>query len=262
MASLTRRIGPVRLPVTQAIPLPGFPDYGTRALALATGRANGRTSLTGFAVQDDRTAPPWSVPLSADPVLAAAASKDQKLTYVVYAADDGRECRVFRIGVDPSGKPVVPEKLLRTSTHAPRALRVIAGSDLVPSFLLLESDRQDPSMLTYIRVPMDGSIREFKPHKINGWPTAPDGVPVPSAQFDISQGPDGAIYVAATDTQGNLYGGRLDRGLALLRKGDGDPVSFPHLACLRRATTVGAFRSNGRLLFSGVPALKAQRMAR
>jgi hypothetical protein len=255
MAHPLGSVGPIKLPAGDAVAVPGFPDFGRRTVAMATGLAQGRPVLAGFAAQDGHAEPAWAVPLSGAPVLAAAVAQTEKVTYVVYATDNGQASRIFRIGVDPAGKIVDAERPLRASPLAPSALRVVAGRDQPPLFMLLESDRRDASRLNYVRIPIHGDARAFEPHMVEGWPTIPgsDGqpTPAPAAAFDISQDPRGTVYVALTDSSGNLWGGRLDRGLLLLRRANGDPASFPHIVCLRRATTIAAFRSDGRLYFAG-----------
>ena len=254
MANLTRTIGPVSFAADHLTAVPGFPDFGQSTVALATGAANGRPVLAGFAAKDAQASAPWMLPLSAMPVMAAACPQGDQRIHIVYAADDGQESKLFRLVIDPTGKVLEPEKAIRSSRNLPRALRVHANRELVPAFLYLESDRNDPATVTYVRIPVQGSLKAYDPHRLSGWPTILNAhgelAPAAATAFDIGQDPNSSLRLAVTDTFGNLYGGALDRGLSVLRPAKGDPVSHPHVVCLKNASNIAAFTSAGYLYFS------------
>jgi hypothetical protein len=74
----------------------------------------------------------------------------------------------------------------------------------------------------------------------------------PAQHVQIDQAADGSYWIAFADARGDLYCGKADRSVSLVREANGAPALFPHLAAIRgQGVTCSAFTPAGDIFHSG-----------
>jgi hypothetical protein len=244
MAQPVLRSGLVALPITDAVPVPRFPDRG-HAVFLATGRGQAGPALVGFVQPTSGPASPvWSVPLPESALLTACVAGMTGPINVFFAADDGHWSRVYRLDVDESGAVVGGAVVVRTTPNRVIALAVDQRAAEIPALVILESNRTMFDRLALVRLPLSGAPPPIVPlAPLAGWPSATENRvsrALPAASINVEIGLDGVARAALVDETGRLFGGKLDGApLSLLSEGGGAKALFPHVAAL----TLGAFAS-------------------
>jgi hypothetical protein len=239
------------LGVRDPAPVMRFPNRG-HAVVLATGvSAKGVPDLAGAVVGADGAKPAWHVPLKAMPKLTACAFLQSGGIQVLLVFDDGRQSVARKIEVDENGKVLSPEETIRTTDNEIVAVAVGQRSPQA-FFLILEADRKQHGQMTLWKTPASGepklTMADLGP--VRGWPVkqSPEGPQMqPARTLELEQAPDGAPWLAMTDVKGDLYCGRLDGALALVREAKGSDLLFPHVAAVRSGATCFGFESNGRM---------------
>jgi hypothetical protein len=246
------RSGPIALAVSDALPVPRFPDRG-HAVMLATGSRGGSPILAGAVVKESAAAPvPWVVPLAALPSRAAAVFGPSGPITLFFASDDGATSRVSRLDVDESGAVAAAEQLVRTTPN--RVIGMVADmrAGQPPSVVVLESNRATPNRMALSRLPLSGAappVASFAP--LAGWPLTVDQAgerPLEAAELVLEVALDGSIDIAIVDELGRLHAGKLDAaGLRLVRDPSHGRAHAAHFAALRDRERPGCFTDAGMI---------------
>ncbi len=244
---------PVRidLGVRDPAPIIRFPNRG-HAVVLATGvSAKGSPDLAGAVVGADGAKQAWHVPLKAMPKLTACAFQQIGGIQVLLVSDDGQQSVAQKIEVDENGTILSPERTIRTTRNVIVAVAVGQRSPQA-FFLMLEADRKQHGQMQLWKTPVSGepNFTMTDLGSVRGWPVKQNpGDPQmqPARAVSLEQAPDGAPWLAMTDVRGDLYCGRLDRALALVREAKGSDLLFPHVAALRSGAVCFGFDNNGSM---------------
>jgi len=251
LGALSWRSGRVSLPITDAVPVPRFPDRD-HAVFLSTGLGGGHPALAGMVVHADATrSAPWLVPIAALPRLSACAFASKGAIAVLLVSDDGTTTHVTRLDVDESGSVVSPEHVIRTSPNEVLAATMDLRPGAPPVLLLLESNRTLPDRVALVRIPLFGgatSVLPFAPAR--GWPYAASR-PLKAKEVALEVDWAGEPRLAFVDELGRLFGGLLDGSpLGMLRDEGHGPARCPHVGAVREQTTLAAFSTEGSLFFA------------
>ena len=245
----------IDLGVRDPAPIIRFPNRG-HAVVLATGvSAKGGPELAGAVVGAEGAKQAWHVPLKAMPKLTACAFLQTGGIQVLLVSDDGRHSVARKIEIDENGKVLSPEQTIRTTGNEIVAVAVGQRSPQA-FFLMLEADRKQHGQMTLWKTPASGEPKLTMADlgSVRGWPVkqSPGGPQMqPARTVRLEQAPDGAPWIAMTDVKADLYCGRLDGALALVREAKGSDLLFPHVAALRSGATCFGFESNGRMFLPG-----------
>jgi hypothetical protein len=257
MTSPAWRSGPVALPITDAVPVPRFPDRG-HAVVLATGKVGAGHALTGLVVDAAAGAgKPWVVPLAAAPVLTVCAFGATGPVSVVYATDDGQRLEWHRVDVEETGHVVAADRVVRTSPLRAMAATADIRDGRPPELVLLEANRAEPDRLALVRMRLTADPPAITPiAPAPGWPSTQDGGVRRVLRADaasLEAGLDGAAHLAIVDERGRVFGGPLVEGGSLVevtregaRRG-----TFPHVAAADGTTTTSFFNDDGALVHDG-----------
>jgi hypothetical protein len=238
------------LGIRDPIPVPRFPNRG-HAVALATGESAKGPALAGAVVAPGSPAHSWTVPLQALPKLSACAFMNTGTIQILLVSDDGHQSTVRILEVDENGKVITPEQTVRTTPNEIVAVTVGQRSPQA-FFVLLEADRVRHDRMALLRIAATGErkLAVTDLGRVSGWPSAQaaDGpVPQPAQALQLEQAMDGAVWLALTDARGDLYGGKVDGALALIREAKGSPLFFPQVAALKVGITCFGFTANGQM---------------
>jgi hypothetical protein len=252
MARPGRRRVAVALPISDAVPVPRFPDRG-HAVFLATGRGPAGPALVGFvAPTSGPPHPVWSVPLPESPALTACVAGTSGPITVFFSADDGQWSRVYRLDVDESGAVVAGAVVARTTPNRVIALAVDQRPDEIPALVILEENRTLFDRLALVRLPLSGAPPPIVPlAPLAGWPSVTENRvsrALRAEAIHLEVGMDGVPLAALVDERGRLFGGRLDgTPLGLLSDGGGTKALFPHVAALQMGVFASCFTERGYL---------------
>ena len=244
----------VALGVRAPLPVPRFPNRG-HAVVLATGASPKGPALAGAVVPEEGNPLPWLVPLTSTPQLSACAFTQTGGIEVLLVSDDGRQSTVRRLEVDENGKVLSPEQTLRTTPNAITALAVGQRSPQA-FFLLLEADRIRHDHVAVLRIASTGETKTPDPElpQVKGWPstrTAEEPQAQAARALTLEQAPDGGVWLAMTDVRGDLYCGRANGSLSLVRESKGSDLLFPQVAALRDRVSCFGFAADGQMFTSG-----------
>lgn len=238
------------LPVSDALPVPRFPDR-QHAVFLATGNGKDGTKLTGVVVREGERAPrPWGVPLSSRVTRSACLFGATGAISLLFASEEGRTTGFILLDVDETGKVTKDERVVRATPNEVLALTADMREGAPPAFLVLEADREKHDHLALVRLLLTGKSEVMNLTPMPGWPVTgerEERKPLRAAEVFLDVGPDGSAWAAMVDDQGNLYGGRLDRSLMLVREAKRAKGLFPHVAALRRSLTISCFTADGMI---------------
>ncbi len=245
----------VDLGVRDPVPVPRFPNRG-HAVVLATGMSPKGPVLAGAVVGAQAPPHPWTVPIPGIPKLSACAFMNTGSIQVLLVFDDGKESTAGILEVDENGKVSAPLKTVRTT---PNALVAVTMGQRSPQafFILLEAHRTKHDRFGMLRIPATGDRKTDLTDLglIKGWPSLPAAADGPQARpaqtMQLEQAMDGGVWLAMTDTQGDLYCGKVDASLALIREAKSSPVMFPNVAALRRGITCFGFTVDGQMYLPG-----------
>jgi hypothetical protein len=110
------------------------------------------------------------------------------------------------------------------------------------SFVVLEADRARHDQIGFVKIPLDGDLAATSLRQWSGWPAA---VEPPSIMLEIDA--EGLPWLAMTDRDGTLYGGRLDGAIAVLLHSRTARALFPHVAALAKGASISAFNQDGTM---------------
>jgi hypothetical protein len=193
----------------------------------------------------------WRVPLKALPKLTACAFKSAGGIQVLLVSDDGKQSVVRKLEVDETGKVLSPEKEVRTTTN--EIVAVVVGQRSPQAFfLMLEADRRRHGRMALLKLPSTGEAKLTVTDlgSLKGWPSSqtPEGPQAqPAKAIRLEQAPDGGVWLAMTNASGDLYCGKVDGTLALVREAKGSDLLFPHVAALSSGVSCFGFAADGSM---------------
>ena len=253
MSTLQWRSKPIPLPISDAMPIPRFPNRGP-AVFLAAGKSPSGPALTGVVVSSEKESPKvWTIPLQIQPGFTACAFSMEGPIAVLLASDDGQVSRLHRIDVMQDGTIAAPERELAKSDNSILGMVTDMWSGHQPVFFVLEADRRQPNHVAWVRVPFDGQLQRTGLGVIAGWPIAPG--PEHKAerpnQVALDIGRDGMPWLALLDSRGNLIGGKGTSSLDMLRESKTHPCLLPQVGAVVRGVTISCFDDTGMLIHTG-----------
>jgi len=224
----------LELPLSEALPCPGFPDR-EHAIFLATGKnPSGQPVLLGMIVRDKPETPipavpkgqlppparpsgpmkkpvPWMTPLKAMPTRVACSFAASGGIAVLLVAESEEQSSVSLIVVNEGGNPEQEEKALYKTSNRILVVSKDNRTEGSASFVILESERRAFNHLVVKRVSGTGAVEVLHDFGVVDWPRrGGDGKPFePSAELDFKLSLEGKPWLALTDSDGNLYGGAL-----------------------------------------------------
>jgi hypothetical protein len=265
----------VSLPISAAIPVPRFPNR-SYAVFLATGTGADGPALAGVRAQQE--AQPegtpeaaqegegdlklWVTPLAESARHSACAFSTEGPIAILYSADDGKTSRLHRIDVNEDGSVAAPDQVVRESANEVLAMVADMRIGAPQSFIVLEAERERHDRLALVKIPLAGNLMATALREISGWPTVEgnsevtgdgDGnwQPAPAQAVAFETDNQGLPWLALTDSEGTLRGGRLDRPLSMVRDGRETPGLAPHIAAIFREVSISAFDTDGALFHYG-----------
>src|SRR5205085_407215 len=146
----------VTLPITGALPVPGFPDrdYG---VFLASGQGPSGPALSGVKVKwGDEAITSWTVPLSELPSHSACVFQEKGPITVLLAANTAASSRLSRLDIDENGHVTSAARVPRSSSNEILAIAADMRPNKPLAFLVLEAGRGKPNHLVLVRVPLIG----------------------------------------------------------------------------------------------------------
>ena len=249
-ASPIWRSEPIPLPVSDALPVPRFPDRD-HAVFLAVGRLAGAgMALVGAVVQPYSDDPPtvWSVPLKGEPTHVVCGFTAEGPIALLMASETAGRTVLSRIDVTAEGTVAGAERVVRESPHRLYAIARNPGG-----FVVLEGDREHAGTITVVRIAIeDGepSVQELGP--LPAWPVI-DDKPLAPVDCFLEAPPNGPVLFAFLDEAGNYYGAVADGSpVHLLAAATPERVmTLPHIAALLGQTLFSGFTSRGYLAYLG-----------
>jgi hypothetical protein len=241
----------VTLGIRSPVPVPLFPNRG-HAVVMATGLSEKGPALAGAVVNEDGAQAAWHVSLPSLPGLSACAFDEKGGIQLLLVTDDGRQSTARRMEVDENGKLLSQEETIRETPNAIVAVAVgQRSSDAF--FLVLEADRMRHDRIALLRIPTkpDAKITTADLGHVKGWPMnqTSNGLEPASAQnLYMEQALDGSVWLAMTDSRGDLYCGKPSDALGMVREAKGSGALFPYVASLRNETSCFAFTAAGQML--------------
>jgi hypothetical protein len=252
------RTGPLTLPVSEASPVPRFPDR-RHAVYLATGLGgDGRPALAGVVAAEDASShSTWTAPLATPASRAACAFTGKGPISLLLSHDDGKESQLSLISVDESGKVLIPERVVRTTPHRVIALAADIRARLPLGFAVLEQDRSAANRVALVRIAAAGRVSPAEVAPLPGWPFVeePRGARrfLAAAELSFDVALDGSARLALVDEAGGAHAGPAGEGGALA--GFGDPGAnarsrAPHVVLLGHNPQAACFTGQGALYTS------------
>ena len=250
MSTLQWRSKPIPLPISDAVPIPRFPNRGP-AVFLAAGKSQSGPALTGVvASSDTESHKVWTIPLQFQPAFTACAFSMQGPITVLLASDDGQVSRLHRIDVTQDGTIVAPERELAKSENSVLGVVTDMWSGHQPVFFVLEANRAQPNQVAWMRVPVEGPPQRSGLGVIAGWPTSPgpEHKPERPNQVALDIGRDGMPWLALLDSRGNLIGGKATSSLDMLLEAKTHRCLLPQVSTVVRGVTISCFDETGMLV--------------
>ena len=240
----------VTLPLSDATPVPRFPNR-VHAVFLATGGGGRGPALMGVVAQENDGAPKtWVTPLSAVALHSSCAFTMGGAITVLYSSDDGKTARLHRIEVNEDGRVASPDRVVRETPNSVLVMVADMRPEAPAAFFVVEADRERHDRLALVKIPVNGALGATGLRTVGGWP-AVDGkgerLPARAQSPTIETDKDGIPWLAFTDDRGDLFGGRIDGSMALLREGRDARALLPHIGALARGTSISCFNPDGTL---------------
>jgi hypothetical protein len=240
----------VTLPVTEARPVPGFPFRKT-ALLLATGKSGAGYAITGAGFERHGAIPrPWSLPLSARPVLTACAFQNDGPVTVAYLSEEPGTSRLTRLAVDDSGRRIGAEEVVYSTPNRIVALAAYVWRGAPPLVLALEEPVETPDHLRLVAIPVAGNVAMRELGAVAGWPVFEGRAAAPSELALAVR--NGVPALAFLDGHGGYWAAALDGSpLRRLNGSNGPRLLRPHIVALPGGLTFSAFIESGVLAHFG-----------
>lgn len=242
----------VALGLQNPAPVPRFPHRGNTTVLLATGlSAKGDPVLAGVVVEPQGAKAAWHVPLRALPKLTACTFMSEGGIQVLLVSDDGKQAVARKLEVDETGKVLSPEQDIRTTNNA---IVAVATGQRSPQafFLMLEADRERHGRMALLKVPSKGEAK-IKVADLGfpqGWPSiqTPGGPQrQPAKAIRLEQALDGGAWIAITNAAGDLYCGKAEGPLELIREAKGSDLLFPNVVTLDTGVSCFGFTADGTM---------------